>query len=89
MKIECRNCKNLEKVNTGLFVKIIGGALPIGGYFAWTTYLLAGTGLAMPIVIAMIAGGTGMLLYKDKIVKWITNNKYKCTKCGGTNWDTN
>ena len=31
MKIECRNCKNIETVNTGLFVKIIGGALPVGG----------------------------------------------------------
>lgn len=88
MKIECRNCKKIETVNTGLFVKIIGGALPVGGFWAWTTYLLAGTGFALPIVIAMIAGGTGMLIYKDKIVEWLTNKNYKCSKCGGIGWDT-
>ena len=59
-----------------------------GGGWAWTTYLLAGTGFALPIVIAMIAGGTGMLIYKDKIVEWLTNKNYKCSKCGGIGWDT-
>ena len=87
MEIKCRNCKHLETVNIGFFVKIIGGALPIGGFWAWTTYLLAGTGLALPIVTAMIVGGTSMLIFKDKIVRWIIEKKYKCSKCGSIDWD--
>lgn len=87
MEIICHNCKHKETVNLGLFVKIIGGALPIGGFWAWTTYLLAGTGLALPIVTAMIGGGIGMLIFKDKIVKWILEKKYKCPKCGRIDWD--
>ena len=78
----------IETVNTGLFVKIIGGELIVGGFWAWTTYLLAGTGFALPIVIAKIKGGTAILIYKDKIFKWITNKNYKCSKCGGIGWDT-
>lgn len=86
MEIKCRNCNHLEKVNIEFFVKIIGGALPIGGFWAWTTYLLAGTGFALPIVTAMIVGGTSMLVFKDKIVKWILEKKYKCSKCGSIDW---
>lgn len=51
------------------------------------TYFLAGTGLAFPIVCAMIAGGTGMLVFKDPIVRWIVNRGYKCPKCGKVDWD--
>ena len=58
MEIKCRNCYHVETVNISFFVKIIGGALPIGGFWAWTTYLLAGTGLALPIVSR---GGTSIL----------------------------
>lgn len=86
IKITCRNCQHKETVNLGLIVKIIGGALPIGGFWAWTTYLLAGTGLALPIVMAMIGGGIGMLLFKDNIVKWILEKKYKCPECGNIDW---
>jgi len=70
----------------GLFVKIIGGAMPIGGFWLWVTYLLAGTGLALPIVIAIITGGTAMLIFKDEIVEWIINRGYKCPKCGAVDW---
>jgi len=87
MKIKCRNCNNVEKINTSFFVKIIGGALPLGGFWAWTTYFLAGTGLALPIVTAMIVGGTSMLIFKDKIVNWIIEKKYKCKNCGSIDWD--
>lgn len=31
--------------------------MAIGGFWAWAAYLFAGTGFAMPIVIAIIAGG--------------------------------
>ncbi len=87
MKIKCRNCGHTEKPTVELFVKIIGGAMPIGGFWAWVTYLLAGTGFAMPIVIAIMAGGIGILWFKDEIVKWFVNRGYKCTECGAVKWE--
>lgn len=87
MEIKCRKCGYSEKTTLGLFVKIIGGAMPIGGFWAWTAYLFAGTGFALPIVIAIITGGTAMLIFKDQIVQWIINKGYQCPKCGVTNWE--
>jgi hypothetical protein len=89
MKIKCQapGCKHEEEATAELFVKIIGGAMPIGGFWAWTAYLFAGTGFAMEIVIAIIAGGVAMLVFKDQIVKWIVNRGYKCQKCGSVNWE--
>ena len=87
MDIKCGNCGHTEKTNKDLFVKIIGGALPFGGFYAWVVYLFAGTGFAMAIVVAIIAGGVGMLLYKDEIVQWISNQGYVCTDCGEKNWE--
>lgn len=86
MKIECQKCGHSEKTSVDLLIKIIGGALPIGGFWAWTTYLLAGTGLALPIVVAIIGGGTAMLVFKDEIVHWVSNRGYKCHKCGEVDW---
>ena len=88
MKIRCRSCGHSEKPTLELFVKLIGGALPIGGFWAWVSYLLAGTGFALPIVIAMISGGTAMLVFKDQIVLWLSNRRYACPKCGKVDWDT-
>jgi len=68
-------------------VKLIGGAMPLGGFWAWTIYLFAGTGFAMPIVIAIIGGGVGMLVFKDEIVQWIINRGYSCPECGAINWE--
>ena len=87
MNIKCSKCGHSEKTTVELIIKIIGGALPIGGFWAWVTYLLAGTGLALPIVIAMIIGGTAMLVFKDQIVQWIINRGYKCPKCGAVKWE--
>lgn len=87
MKIICNNCQNVEKVNTGLIVKIIGGVLPLGGFWAWTTYLFAGTGLALPIVIAIIGGGVITLAFQKEIVKWITKKNYNCSKCSSSQWE--
>ncbi|KRP68531.1 hypothetical protein TX23_25950 [Pseudomonas paralactis] len=89
MNIKCKklNCKHEEKANAELFVKIIGGAMPFGGFAAWTTYLFAGTGFAIEIVIAIIAGGVAILFFKDEIVTWIVNRGYKCPKCGSVDWE--
>ncbi|MHA6890820.1 hypothetical protein [Ralstonia pseudosolanacearum] len=86
MKIRCETCGHEEKATVELFVKIIGGAMPVGGFAAWVTYFFAGTGLALEIVIAMITGGIAMLFFKDEIVTWIVNRGYKCQRCGSTRW---
>lgn len=86
MKIKCTNCGHTEKTDKDFFVKLIGGAMPVGGFWAWTTYLFAGTGFAMVIVVAIIGGGVAMLIFKDEIVEWIINNDYKCPKCGEVEW---
>ena len=40
MKIKCTSCGYREEVNTRLFIRIIGGVMPFGGYWAWVTYFL-------------------------------------------------
>ena len=60
--------------------------MPVGGFWAWTTYLFAGTGFAMAIVLAIIGGGVAMLIFKDEIVEWIVSNDYKCQNCGKVEW---
>ena len=87
MKIKCRNCGYTEETNLDLIVKIIGSVMPVGGYWAWTAYIFAGTGFAMVIVVAIIAGGTAMLVYKDEIVDWIIHKDYKCEKCNVVDWE--
>ncbi|WP_020559829.1 hypothetical protein [Thiofilum flexile] len=86
MKIRCEECGYLEETTVSLFVKIIGGAMPVGGYWAWTAYLFAGTGFALPIVVAIITGGVGILIFKEEIVQWIISKGYKCPKCGAGKW---
>ncbi len=88
MKIKCSECSHSEKATVGLFVKIVGGAMPLGGFWAWVTYLFAGTGLALPIVIAIISGGVGMLVFKDEITQWIVNRGYECPDCGSVKWES-
>lgn len=85
MKIRCKFCGYSETTNKDFWVKVIGAAAPVGGFWAWTTFFFAGTGLALPICAAMVVGGVGMLAYKDKIVKWITDN-YSCPKCSKKGW---
>ena len=67
-------------------MNLIGGTMPVGGFWAWTTYLFAGTGFAMTIVAAIIGGGVTMLIYKDEIVEWVINQDYKCANCGQVKW---
>lgn len=86
MNIVCRKCGRTEETNKDFFVKLIGGAMPIGGYWAWVTFLFAGTGFAMVIVVAIISGGVAMLVFKDQIVQWIVNKNYKCATCGAVDW---
>lgn len=86
MEIQCKHCGHIETTNKDFFVKIIGGTMPVGGFWAWTSYLFAGTGFAMPIVISIITGGVAVLLYKDQIVTWLISKGYKCPNCGELDW---
>ena len=83
--IVCKNCGHYEKVNYKLFAKILGGCIAGFGYWAWVSYLFAGTGLAMPICIAIMAGGVAMVAFAEQIVGWI-NKTYPCPKCGKKVW---
>lgn len=87
MKIWCKSCGYSETTNKDFWVKLVGTAAPIGGFWAWVTFFFAGTGFALPICIAMVVGGVGMLTYKDKIVKWITEKGYSCPKCRTKGWE--
>lgn len=77
MYIKCKKCEHKESFGMDLLVKIIGGAMPIGGFWAWVTYFFAGTGFAFPICVALVSGGVGILIFKDDIVKWLSS-KYDC-----------
>lgn len=85
MKVKCKNCGHTEETSADFFVKIIGGAAPIGGFWAWVTYFFAGTGFAFAICAAMVVGGVVLLAFKDEIVEWISEN-YPCPKCGNKSW---
>lgn len=60
--------------------------MPIGGFWAWVTYLFAGTGFALPICIAIITGGVAILVFKEEIINFLINRGYKCEKCQSTKW---
>tara|TARA_B110000196_G_C21015855_1_gene600273 strand:- start:65 stop:346 length:282 start_codon:yes stop_codon:yes gene_type:complete len=87
MKIWCNSCGFSEETNLNFFVKLIGAAMPAGGLWAWVTFLFAGTGFALPICFAIVTGGAGILIYKDEIIKWVTNKGHTCPKCDGKSWE--
>lgn len=88
MIIKCRTCGNTEQVNKEWFLKILGGGLVGTGFWAWVTYLMAGTGFAMAICVAIITGGAAILAYREKIMQWISNRNYRCPNCGSLNWES-
>ena len=85
MHIQCKNCNHCEKTDRSFFIKLIGGVTAGMGYWAWVAYFFAGTGFAMPICIAIMAGGGALLAFSDKIVPWISE-KYPCPKCKSNQW---
>lgn len=87
MYIKCKNCQHQVETSASFFVNLIGGALPVGGFWAWVTYFFAGTGLAFPICAAMIGGGVAMLVYKKEVIQFVVKKGYKCEHCGQSNFD--
>lgn len=88
MRIKCKKCGFIETVNAKTIVTILGSAMPVGGFWAWVTFFFAGTGLALPICIALVTGGVAMLAFRDEIVKWIVSKDYHCKKCNSTQWES-
>ncbi|MXX90700.1 MAG: hypothetical protein F4213_22875 [Boseongicola sp. SB0677_bin_26] len=88
MKIRCGNpnCNREETVNLRWFINFLGGASVAFGSWAWITYLFAGTGLALPICVAIVAGGAAMLIFKEDIIRWF-NARYVCPDCGRKEWE--
>jgi hypothetical protein len=80
LRIKCLNCGRSEEVTLDLFAKILGVATAGFGYWAWVSFLFAGTGFAMAICIAIMAGGAATLVFKDEIVDWIVNRGYERDK---------
>lgn len=86
MKIQCNNCGNLKTVNKSFIVDLFGLGMPAVGAYAWVTFLFAGTGFALPLCAAIVAGGPLLLKYKNTILESIVNRGYSCNLCGGKNW---
>ena len=83
--IKCQNCGHYEEINTRFFAKIIGGAVVGFGGYAWVAFLFAGTGFALPLCAAIVAGGVAMMAFSDQICEWISQH-YECPECGKQNW---
>ncbi len=85
MKVICKSCKHQETVDKDFFLKVLGGVVSGFGFWSWTAFLFAGTGFAMPIVIAIIAGGGAIATYSKEITEWLIEN-HECEKCGKKDW---
>lgn len=85
--IQCRNCGHQEEVNKEFFAKVIGGAVIGLGFKAWVGFLFAGTGLALPICVAIITGGALLIANAKKVIHWI-NSRVPCPECGNKDWET-
>lgn len=85
MKLVCKGCGHTEKVNKRFFLKVLGGAVAGFGFWAWVTFLFAGTGLALPICCAIVAGGVGLAAFSNEIAEW-ASKKFPCPDCGKKDW---
>lgn len=83
--IKCYKCGYKETLNKRFVLKVIGGTVSGAGFWAWVTYFFAGTGLAMPICIALVIGGAGICAFSNEIAEWVST-RYNCPRCGTRNW---
>ncbi|WP_231218776.1 hypothetical protein [Helicobacter pylori] len=67
--LKCKSCRHKEETSLKFFVRVIGAVLPARGAVAWTTYLFAGTGFALPICVAIIIGEVAILAFQDEIIE--------------------
>lgn len=85
MYIVCKKCGYKETLNKRFILKVIGGTVTGFGFWAWVTYFFAGTGLALPICIALVIGGAAIAAFSNEIASWVSS-KYDCPKCNSRNW---
>lgn len=85
-KSKCKCCGYEESAEKEFFLKLLGGSAVGFGFYAWIRYIFAGTGFALVICSAIIAGGAGMLAFSDEITKWISE-RFDCPECESNEWD--
>ena len=86
MKLVCKKCGHEETVNKRFFVKVLGGVVAGFGFWGWVAYIFAGTGFALPICIAIVAGGVGIAAFSDEIAKW-ASKMFPCPECQSKDWN--
>ncbi len=86
MKLKCKHCGHEETVNKRFFLKVLGGAVAGFGFWAWVTFLFAGTGLAMPICIAIVTGGVALAAFSNEIAQW-ASKRFPCPECKCKDWE--
>ena len=84
-QIQCNKCGRKEELNARFVAKAAGITLSGFGVWAWPTYFFAGTGLAAPICLALIVGGTSILAFSEQIGEWISK-RYECPDCKSKDW---
>lgn len=85
MYIKCEHCGHKEPLNKELFVKILGGITAGFGFWAWISFLFAGTGFALPICIAIFTGGLATAAFSNEIAAWLSK-RYDCPICNRKSW---
>lgn len=85
MYVVCKKCSYRETLNKRFILKVMGAAFAGGGFWAWVTFFFAGTGLALPICIALVVGGVAMAAFSDEIAEWVSK-RFSCPKCHNKNW---
>ncbi|GHQ07357.1 hypothetical protein JP0057_04310 [Helicobacter pylori] len=80
--LKCKSCRHKEETSLKFFVRVIGATLPAGGFYVWVEYLLAGTGFALALCIAIITRGVAILAFQDEIIEWLADKGYRCEKFG-------
>lgn len=86
MYIRCKRCGYKETINKRFFFKILGGAVSGFGFYAWVAYIFVGTGLALPICCAIVAGGLAMAAFSNEIAEWVSF-RYDCPDCKNRDWE--
>ena len=99
MKIKCGTCGYETLVTKRLLSGVLGSAVMSGGIIGWVTYAFAGMlgfyGGAALIALALIGGGSALLMEKDfglivpageKIADFLNHKNYSCKECKSTDW---
>ena len=86
MYIRCKECGYKETLNKRFILKVIGGVFAGGGFWAWVSFFFAGTGLTLPICIALVTGGVAIAAFSNEIAAWISS-RYDCPQCGKREWE--